>query len=116
MIGSRGFGPAAPAQSGPDPVPLPGMSIPGAGVIHIIPVMHGPFCCLNVEDGVALADENLRRELAGRYPAVWDRIEARRTFIRDAVGIDLDPCVLPMSNMPAWMPPFALDLNTALAA
>ena len=33
MIGSRGFGPAAPAQSGPDPVPLPGMSIPGAGII-----------------------------------------------------------------------------------
>jgi hypothetical protein len=84
--------------------------------MDIIPVLHDPFCCLNVEDGVVLADEGLRRELAGRYPSLWDRVQARRTFMREAVGIELDPCVLPMSNLPAWLPPFALDLKTAMVA
>jgi hypothetical protein len=84
--------------------------------MDIIPVSDGPFCYANVEDGVVLADETLRRELADRHTAVWRRAEARRAFMTDALGIALDASVLPLSNMPAWLPPYALDLDRALVA
>ncbi len=53
--------------------------------------------------------EWLRGELAARYPAMWDRIVARRDFMAGALGIELHPDVLPFSNIPAWLPPFLLD-------
>ncbi|MDP6608121.1 MAG: hypothetical protein QF463_03560 [Vicinamibacterales bacterium] len=84
--------------------------------MDIIPVSNGPFCYANVEDGIVLADDALRAELAGRHPAAWKRIDARRTFMTDALGIALDVSVLPLSNMPAWLPPYALDLDHALVA
>ena len=34
--------------------------------------------------------------------------------MRDALGIDLHPDVLPFSNMPAWLPPFLLDIGRAM--
>ena len=80
----------------------------------IIPVSQGPFCCSNMEDGIALADEKLRKELAGRHTACWKRIEQRRAFMCDALGIRLDESVLPLGNIPAYLPPYALDLERAM--
>jgi hypothetical protein len=34
--------------------------------------------------------------------------------MRDALGIHLDDSVLPLSNLAAWLPPWALDLDTVL--
>jgi hypothetical protein len=81
--------------------------------MDIIPVSKGPFCYANVEDGVALADESLRGELARSHPKCWDRIQARRVFMTDTIGIELDASVLPLSNMPAWLSPYALAQETA---
>ena len=39
---------------------------------------------------------------------MWARIEARREFMRDSLGIDLHPDVLPFSNLPAYLPPLLL--------
>ncbi len=80
----------------------------------IIPISAGPFCCSNAEDGVALADEKLRAELAARFPECWRRIAARQQFMRDALGITLDESVLPLSNVPGWLPPYALAPEQAL--
>ncbi len=77
--------------------------------MDIIPVSKGPFCYANAEDGIALADEALRAEIAARYPACWQRITARRKFVTEALGISLDPSVLPFSNIPAWFCPYALN-------
>ncbi|MCE5326345.1 MAG: aminopeptidase P family N-terminal domain-containing protein [Planctomycetaceae bacterium] len=82
--------------------------------MDIIPISRGPFCYINAEDGVALADADLRRKIAAEFPAAWKRIERRRAFMREVIGIDLDECVLPMSNMPAWLPPFVMDLDRAM--
>lgn len=60
---------------------------------------------LNCEDGVALADEKLRGELAARHPAVWARIEARRSFMKDELGINIDDSLLPLSNTPGYFAP-----------
>jgi hypothetical protein len=80
----------------------------------IIPVSAGPFCCSNAEDGIALADEQWRAELATRHPGCWKRIEARRNFMREALGIRLHESVLPLSNTPAWLAPYALASKMAL--
>jgi hypothetical protein len=38
----------------------------------------------------------------------------RRDFMRDALGIDLHPDVLPLSNLPAYLPPFLLSPGEAM--
>ena len=75
----------------------------------IIPVSRGPFCYINAEDGIVLADEKLRAELASRFPACWRRIEKRRAFMKEAVGIRLHEDVLPLSNTPGWLAPYVLE-------
>jgi hypothetical protein len=76
--------------------------------MDIIPVSAGPFCVANVEDGVLLADEPLRAELAARYPGVWSRLDARHRFMRDTLGIRLRPEVLPLGNTPGIYAPYFL--------
>ena len=76
--------------------------------VDIIPATGTEYFTSNIEDGIALADESLRETLADRYPDVWQRITARREFMRDSLGIDLHPDVLPFSNIPAYLPPFLL--------
>ncbi len=79
--------------------------------MDIIPMSKGPWCCSNVEDGVVLADEKLRRELAERFPGMWGRVQARRAFMREKIGIALDESVLPLSNTPAYLAPYALSME-----
>ncbi len=80
----------------------------------IIPATGTPYFTTNIEDGVALADERLREEFAARYPGAWTRIQARRTFMIEALGIGLHPDVLPFSNIPAYLPPFVLNPDRAM--
>ncbi len=75
----------------------------------IIPAPLPPGRALNCEDTVAIAGTRLRAELAERFPAVWERMQARRRFMTDALGIRLRPEVLPLSIAPAYLPPFWLD-------
>ncbi len=76
--------------------------------VDIIPATGGDYFTTNIEDGVALADQTLRDALADRYPEAWGRIQARRRFMAEALGIVLHPDVLPFSNIPAYLPPFVL--------
>jgi hypothetical protein len=76
--------------------------------VDIIPATGTEYFTTNIEDGVALADQSLRSEFAARYPDAWSRIQARRGFMADALGIRLHPDVLPFSNIPAYLPPFLL--------
>ena len=83
----------------------PGRHIPATGT---------DYFTTNLEDGIALADQTLREALAISYPAAWARIQVRRSFMRDALGIDLHPDVLPFSNIPAYLPPFLLSFEKAM--
>jgi hypothetical protein len=80
----------------------------------IIPAVGGAYFTINIEDGIALLDEKGRAEFAERYPAAWGRIEARRAFMADRLGIRLKPEVLPFSNIPAYLPPFLLSPRRVL--
>ena len=82
--------------------------------VDVIPATGTDYFTSNIEDGIALADASLRAELAARFPAAWARIEARRRFMREALGIDLHPDVLPFSNIPAFLPPFLLRPDRAM--
>ncbi|MDJ0923031.1 MAG: aminopeptidase P family N-terminal domain-containing protein [Acidimicrobiia bacterium] len=76
--------------------------------VDVIPATGTPYFTTNIEDGIALADAELRDEFSRRYPDAWNRIVARRGFMREALGIDLHPDVLLFSNIPAYLPPFLL--------
>ena len=80
----------------------------------VIPATGTDYFTTNIEDGVALADDATRADFATRFPEAWRRIEARRAFMRDALGITLKPEVLPFSNIPAWLPPFWLAPGKAM--
>ncbi|MEO5759959.1 MAG: aminopeptidase P family N-terminal domain-containing protein [Mesorhizobium sp.] len=83
--------------------------------VDIIPATGTDYFTTNIEDGIALADEPLRDEIAARYPEAWGRIQARRAFMTEVLGIRLKPEVLPFSNIPAFLPPFWLSRNSAMA-
>ncbi|HKG18186.1 MAG TPA: aminopeptidase P family N-terminal domain-containing protein [Candidatus Limnocylindrales bacterium] len=80
----------------------------------IIPATGTDYFTTNIEDGIALADESLRGQLAGRFPEAWRRIQARRAFMASALGIELHPDVLPFSNIPAYLAPFVLNPNRVM--
>jgi hypothetical protein len=79
--------------------------------MDIIPVSKKEFVCSNMEDGIVLADEALRSEWAERFPASWNRIQQRRIFMMDEIGINIKPEVLPLSNIPAYYTPYLLSKN-----
>jgi Xaa-Pro aminopeptidase len=75
----------------------------------IIPVPVPDGYAINCEDTVVLGDGALRDELARDYPEVWQRIEARRAFMRDGLGLQPREEILPLSTMPGYLPPYWLD-------
>ena len=82
--------------------------------VDIIPATGTEYFTTNIEDGIAIADESLRRAFAADHPAAWQRIETRRRFMANVLGIELHPDVLPFSNIPAWLPPFLLEPEAAM--
>jgi Xaa-Pro aminopeptidase len=82
--------------------------------VDIIPVPMPGHWALNNEDSVIIADEALRNELRRLYPAVFDRITARRAFLKEEIGIDLKPSILPTSNIQLCLPPFWLASDRLL--
>jgi hypothetical protein len=82
--------------------------------VDVIPATGTPYFTTNIEDGIALADAPLRDAFAGAYPQAWLRIQARRAYMADVLGIELHPDVLPFSNIPAHLPPFLLRPDRAM--
>lgn len=81
----------------------------------IIPAAGPPYYGANIEDGIALLDERGRHELKDKFPEVMARIEARRAFMADVLGITLKPEVMPLSNLAAGYPPFLLAPDRLMA-
>lgn len=80
----------------------------------IIPATGTPYFTTNAEDGLALADASLRAAFAASYPQAWARIERRRRFMAESLGIDLHPDVLPLSDLAGHLPPFLLRPDRAM--
>jgi len=74
----------------------------------IIPAVGAPYHSCNIEDGIALLDTQGRDALRERFPDVAARIDARRAFMQDVLGIRLKPEVLPLSNLAGALAPYLL--------
>lgn len=81
--------------------------------MDIIPSVPG-YGGANAEDGIALADEALRKEIEAKYPDVWRRMMDRRNYMQEVLGISLREEVLPMSDICGYFRPFLLDHARAL--
>jgi hypothetical protein len=68
-----------------------------------------------MEDGLAIADSGLQAELRTQFPDVMKRIEARRKFAREALGLPMHPEQLPLSNTFGIVAPFLLRPNLVFA-
>ncbi len=82
--------------------------------VDVIPATGSDYHTINIEDGIVLADGMLRTELEQKFPEAWKRIQARKKFMKDVVGIELKPEVLPLSNIPAYLPPYMLSPERVL--
>jgi len=102
--------PSSPVYRGSDVVLTSGMALQ----LDIIPATGTAYHTTNIEDGVALADEAARDDLAARYPALWRRVTTRRRFMADVLGIRLRPEVLPLSELAGYLPPFWLSPRLAM--
>lgn len=93
-----------------------GIKIHSGMVIHsdVIPSSPVYFSTL-MEDGYAIADLTLSNDLKEQFPECYDRCQKRRKFMICTLGFDLPEEVLPLSNMPAIVPPFFLNPNLVFA-
>ena len=82
--------------------------------IDIIPSVEGYSkpCC---ENGILLANEQLRERIKNQDYEMWRRFETRRQYIKEQLGIELHEDVCPLSNMVAYYRPFLLDKRKALS-
>ncbi len=101
---------SSPIYAGSDVALRSGMAIK-VDVIPSSPV----YFSTRMEDGLVLADAELRRGLKALYPACFARCQKRRAFMIDVLGIDLSEEVLPLGNMPTIVPPFFLQPNQIFA-
>lgn len=69
---------------------------------------HAVYYSTRMEDGYALADAELQGRLERQAPAMVARCRARRTFLRDELGLPVQDDVLPLSNMCGIIAPFVL--------
>lgn len=81
--------------------------------IDIIPSVSG-YGGSSAENGIALADEKLQKEISQHYPEMWKRIEQRKAYIKNVLQIDLPFEVLPLSSTVAYYNPFFLNKGKAL--
>ncbi len=68
-----------------------------------------------MEEGLVLADSSLRQALAVTFPDLLTRCQARRDFMTEVLNLELPDDLLPLSNIPALVPPFLLQPGQVLA-
>lgn len=83
--------------------------------LDIIPKKPG-FGGAGAEDGLVLADETLRRRLREEYPKLWQRMQIRRDYIREELGVQIGEELLPLSNTLAYHTPLFLNREMAFTA
>jgi hypothetical protein len=82
--------------------------------VDVIPQSQKYFST-RMEDGLVIADVELRAKLRESAPDCYDRCQKRRSFMSEVLGIELSEEVLPLSNTCAIVPPFFLSPNTVIA-
>lgn len=71
------------------------------------------FFSTRMEEGIVIADSELRRSLQQEYPEVYDRCMARRRFM-ESLGFELPEEILPLANTAGLVSPFFLNYRSVL--
>ena len=74
-----------------------------------------PFMTAHIEDGLVIADEQLREEVRAISPTSYRRMMARRDFMRTVLNIQLPDEVLPLSDLCGVCFPYMADVTAVLA-
>jgi Xaa-Pro aminopeptidase len=82
--------------------------------VDVIP-QSDQYFSTRMEDGIVIADAELRAQLKESSPECFTRCQARRQFMSTVLGIELPEDVLPLSNTCAIVPPYFLEPNTVFA-
>ncbi len=96
----------------------PGSEVPlHSGMVMQVDVIPSSriYSSTRMEDGVVIADQALRRRIQEQFPDCFTRCQTRRDFMTEVLGIALPEEILPLSNIPALVPPFFLSPNTIFA-
>lgn len=81
--------------------------------VDFIPIQ-SPHQGVSAESTVAIADEDLRKDIINQYPDLWNRIIARREYIKNELNIDLSSEILPLASSLGYYRPFMLNKEYAL--
>ena len=76
--------------------------------VDVIPSSENYFST-RMEDGIVIADKELRSQIRTKYPDCFSRCQKRREFMIKVLGIEVSEEVLPLSNIPALVPPYFLN-------
>ena len=74
-----------------------------------------PFMSAHVEDGLVIADKELREGVKRLSPGCWKRIMQRRDFIVKELHINLPEEILPLSDLSCVCFPYMADTGVVLA-
>lgn len=86
-----------------------------SGMIFQVDIlMINPHGSVSAEDGVLIADRALQEQLQIDYPHVWARMQERRRYLAEEVGLSLPDIVLPMSNALAYFKPYLLSRHAVV--
>lgn len=81
--------------------------------VDFIPNIKG-YNGVSAESTVAIADHNLRKDIKLQYPDLWERIQNRKKYIKENIGIELSEELLPLSSLLGYYRPFFLNSREAL--
>ena len=81
--------------------------------IDIIPSKPG-MAGVCAESTVVLADEVLKEEIRTEYPAMWERMERRKQYLREELGLSISEDLLPMCGTVAYLRPYLLNKKCVL--
>ena len=70
---------------------------------------------VHAEDGVIIANKDMRARLAQIAPQSYSRMQNRQKFVRNILGINISDDLLPTSDIPAVYWPGLCDIHTVLA-
>jgi hypothetical protein len=78
-------------------------------------VKGNPKLCVHAEDGIAVADKDLRDEIKALAPECFARIMARRDMMANQLGINIREEVLPLSDIQALLPVYGMEPSVVYA-
>ena len=74
-----------------------------------------PYMPCHIEDGLAIGNEPLQKEIEKISPSCYQRIMKRKKFMKEVLNINLPEEVLPLSDLPGVCFPYMADVSTVLA-